>query len=189
MAYIQRATSSGAVAYDCWDFVTTGSDISTTSVMPGFLWQGDSTLKIQQCPSYGGSANWASDPYTGYNYNASFIGGTAVSIDGAIVPETLALSARTSDIKCSAGTTVFGDGEYGSGANKFMRSPLRGLLDKSFAARSAGSQGFRHAGSTNFATADGSVQSSSKPVEEVGKQKCAKGTGFLSADNSAYDLK
>ena len=189
MAYIQKATSAGAVAYDCWDFLEAPSDVTPMTALPGFLWQGDSLVKIQQCPSYNGSANWASDPYTGYNYNASFIGGTATSIDGAIIQVTLVQSVRASDIKCNSRTTVFGDGEYGSGANKFMRSPLRGLLDKSFTARSAGSQGFRHMGSTNFAVADGSVQSSSQPVEEVGQQTCAKGTGFLSGDNSAYDVK
>jgi prepilin-type N-terminal cleavage/methylation domain-containing protein len=190
MAYIQRATSSGGTpAYDCWDFLEPPPDVTPTTTLPGFLWQGDSVVKIQQCPSYRGSANWRSDPYTGYNYNASFIGGTATSIDGSIVPMTVVLSTRASDIKCNSRTTVFGDGEYISGANKFMRSPLRGLLDKSFTARSAGSQGFRHMGSTNFAVADGSVQSSCQPVEEVGRQICSKGTGFLSSDNSAYELK
>jgi prepilin-type N-terminal cleavage/methylation domain-containing protein/prepilin-type processing-associated H-X9-DG protein len=189
LAYIQRSSSDGTVSYDCWDFITVTSQAETPSVRPGLLWQGDVSPKIQQCPSYSGSANWQSNPYTGYNYNASYIGGSVCSVDGTLVAETLARSARVCDIKNSSQTAVFGDGEYGSGANKFMRSPLRGALDKSFSARSAGSQGFRHNGRTNFAVADGSVQTSSEPVKKVGNQACADGTGFLSADNSAYDLK
>jgi prepilin-type N-terminal cleavage/methylation domain-containing protein len=190
MAYVQRTTSAGTVVYDCWDFIEASSDVTPASTLPGFLWRGDAAPKIQQCPSYDGSANWGKDPYTGYNYNASFVGGTATSVDGVIMQMTLVESVRASDIKCTSRTSVFGgDGEYSQGANKFMRSPLRGQLDKSFTARSAGSQGFRHLGSTNFAVADGSVQSTDEPVTEVGKQKCAKGTGFLSSDNSAYDVR
>jgi prepilin-type N-terminal cleavage/methylation domain-containing protein/prepilin-type processing-associated H-X9-DG protein len=192
MAYVQRTTSNGTVGYDCWDFMDAPPDVTPESVLPGFLWQGNSATKIQQCPSYVGASNWAADPYTGYNYNSSFVGGTATTLDGVLVQMTVVQSVRASDIRHNSMTAVFGDGEYASGANKFMRSPLRspsrGLLDRSCTARSAGAQGFRHAGSTNYAVADGSVQSSSQPVEEVGKQKCAKGTGFLSADNSAYDV-
>jgi prepilin-type N-terminal cleavage/methylation domain-containing protein/prepilin-type processing-associated H-X9-DG protein len=189
MAYIQRGAADGSVSYDCWDFVSVAASADPPRVLPGLLWQGDGTPKIQQCPSYRGSSNWQTDPFTGYNYNASYIGGSACAVGSTIVPQTVVRSARASDIKCGARTAVFGDGEYISGANKFMRSPLRGALDKSFSARSSGSQGFRHMGATNFAAADGSVQDCGTPVAKVGTQVCSENTGFLSADNSAYDLK
>jgi prepilin-type N-terminal cleavage/methylation domain-containing protein/prepilin-type processing-associated H-X9-DG protein len=187
MAYVPQFSSTTTVTV-CWDFTTTQSG-SMTKVTPGSLWQGDSIVKIQQCPAYKGSANWLEDPFTGYNYNASFIGGSATMVNGSIIADTLIRSVRMTDIKSAAATAVFGDGEYTGGANKFMRSPLPGDLDSGFFARNAGTQGFRHLGSTNVAAADGSVRAVEGPVAVVGDQVCADGTGFLSADNSAYDLK
>jgi prepilin-type N-terminal cleavage/methylation domain-containing protein/prepilin-type processing-associated H-X9-DG protein len=187
MAYVPQFSSAATVTA-CWDFTTTQSG-SMTKVETGSLWQGDSILKIQQCPAYKGSANWLEDPFTGYNYNASFIGGSATMVNGSIVAETLVRSVRLTDIKSAAATAVFGDGEYAGGADKFMRSPLPGKLDSGFFARNAGTQGFRHSKSTNVALADGSAQTVTEPATEVSDQPCAKGTGFLSADNSAYDLK
>jgi prepilin-type N-terminal cleavage/methylation domain-containing protein/prepilin-type processing-associated H-X9-DG protein len=55
-----------------WDLMTIVSD--PTRVVPGVLWEGNGSGEIQQCPSYKGGANWLVDPFTGYNYNTSFIG-------------------------------------------------------------------------------------------------------------------
>jgi len=187
MAYVPQYSSVATIT-GCWDFTTTQS-MGATEVVPGFLWQGDSIAKIQQCPSYKGSANWLEDPFTGYNYNASFIGGSATVVNGCVVSETVIPSARVTDIKSAGTTAVFGDGEYADGANKFMRSPLPGKLDSGFFARNAGTQGFRHLKKTNVACADGSTQTIAEPAREVPGQPCAADTGFLSADNSAYDLK
>jgi len=102
--------------------------------------------------------------------------------------------ARPEDIRQHTGCTLFGDGEYIAGANKFMRSPFEGR-DGSFSGRSAGTQGYRHLNRTNAAFADGHAESWIKrftdtydfdehnvqPHEDVP-------TGFLSADNGLYDL-
>ncbi|HEV2330188.1 MAG TPA: prepilin-type N-terminal cleavage/methylation domain-containing protein, partial [Verrucomicrobiae bacterium] len=54
-----------------WDFTTYENN---SRVVPGVLWQGQMMPQIQQCPSFNGSAMWVNDPYTGYNYNTSYIG-------------------------------------------------------------------------------------------------------------------
>jgi prepilin-type N-terminal cleavage/methylation domain-containing protein/prepilin-type processing-associated H-X9-DG protein len=172
----------------CWDFTTTTVSGQKT-VEPGRLWQGSTTIKVQQCPAYMGPANWDVDPFSGYNYNASFIGGRSSHNEGSSSPGVLIRSARITDVKSSSTTAVFGDGEQEGGANKFMRSPLPGDLDPNFTERFAGAQGFRHNKATNVALADGSTQTVTEPAPQVINQPCAKGTGFLSADNSAYDLK
>jgi len=135
--------------------------------------------KIHQCPSFKGAANWAGDRYTGYNYNASYLGGTM----------PVSRSANLADIKNPSHTAVFGDGQYESGANKFMRSPFPGPLDVGGGLALAGTQGFRHRGATNVAFADSSV----RPLKERFTLSAARGTpakkcGFLSEDNSLYDL-
>src|SRR5215471_18515474 len=56
----------------CWDLTTVAAN--PTRVLPGLLWAGHGPKQIQQCPSFAGSANWLTDPYTGYNYNTSYIG-------------------------------------------------------------------------------------------------------------------
>ena len=58
----------------CWDLNTTYDDNGNATVKPGILWEGQGNAQIQQCPSYEGGANWADNPYTGYNYNTSYIG-------------------------------------------------------------------------------------------------------------------
>ena len=168
-----------------WDFTTIQDwSIGTTTVKPGLLWQGCKTaMEIQQCPSFEGGANWMEDPYTGYNYNTSYIGhGSAESI-----PEP----ARVSSVRRPALCAIFGDGQWQGGANKFMRAPFKNPGDESFSGRHAGTQGYRHLGKTKVAFCDGHAQSKLMRYTETyefDKEKIADGTGFLSPDNSLYDL-
>jgi prepilin-type N-terminal cleavage/methylation domain-containing protein/prepilin-type processing-associated H-X9-DG protein len=174
----------------CWDF-TTVYDSKDRRVEPGLLWQGEMIEKIQQCPSFKGAANWAKDPYTGDNYNTSYIGGRAAVKDGRAIPQTVVMSSKVSQIKRSGACAVFGDGQWAEGANKFMRSPLAGKLDADFFGRSAGTQGYRHLSKTNVAFCDGSARSMADCFTEAHaseRANIAEGTGFLSPDNSAYDL-
>ncbi|HVY70951.1 MAG TPA: prepilin-type N-terminal cleavage/methylation domain-containing protein [Verrucomicrobiae bacterium] len=163
-----------------WDLTTVRG--VTNAVIPGLLWQGGGIDKIQQCPAFKGSANWLVDPYTGYNYNTSFIGHGQ---DEAI-PEP----AKASAVRQPVATVIFGDGQYASGANKFMRAPWRNPGDATFNGRWSGTQGFRHLGRSNAAFCDGHVDSlRNRFVEnQDGAAKVAPGTGFLTTDNSIYDL-
>jgi len=169
-----------------WDFISS-KDWSASpprlSVRPGLLWDGEGIVDVHQCPSFEGGHNWLDDPATGYNYNTSYIGhGQGESI---IEP------ARTTEVKAPARCALFGDGEYASGANKFMRAPWSNPGDAGFTGRYAGTQGYRHLGKTNVAFCDGHAESWAQRYTQTyvsDRAKIAPGTGFLSPDNSLYDL-
>ena len=168
-----------------WDFTTVKDwNAGTNKVIPGLIWQHSGNLSgVHQCPSYSGGHNWLADPFTGYNYNTSYIGRGS--------GETVPYPARVSQVKDPAGTALLGDGGYASGANKFMRSPFPSPYDAAFNGRSAGTQAFRHNGKTNVAFCDGHAASSTdrhvntSPHEQ---KNLAEDCGFLSPDNSLYDL-
>lgn len=189
--YSDDATGSYPVAYYnetrdgvthavAWDITTTLG--SPASARPGLLWAGQGTHAVQQCPSYRGKGNWLIDPYTGYNYNTSYIGHGQ--------NESVPAPAKAADVRQPSGTAFFGDGEFVSGANKFMRAPWPNSGDQSFKGRYAGTQGFRHAANSNLAFGDGHAESlrTRFVANQDGAASVAPGTGFLSSDNSLYDL-
>ena len=161
-----------------WDF-----KLTPTGVEPGILWQGQTNLQIQQCPSYDGKSATRTDPFTGYNYNTSFIGhGELPNLS----------PAKLSQIRRPAETAMFGDGQYGGGTDKYMRAPVLESPvttgDSVLApTRIAGTQGYRHRGKTNVCYCDGHAASVSDCFTQSGSLTTWHGTGFLSADNSAYD--
>lgn len=158
---------------ESWDFCTVrvGREITKT---PGFLWGGDDVSVVLQCPTFTGSDNAGGDPYTGYNYNTSYIGN----------PDS---PAKLSQIRNPSNTALFGEGEYENGANKYMRSPLANPAsaeDSSFSGRHAGTQGMRHLGHTNICFVDGHVGI----VDTLYGSAVENGLGFFSEDNSMYDI-
>jgi prepilin-type processing-associated H-X9-DG protein len=139
-------------------------------------------MQIQQCPSFEGKANGLADPFTGYNYNVSYIGHGA--------GEAVARPAKATEVRNPARCALFGDGQWAGGANKFMRSPFAAPGDV-FPNRAAGTQGYRHRGMTNVAFCDGHAESRPERFTSTYRQETEKigpGTGFLSRDNSMYDL-
>jgi prepilin-type N-terminal cleavage/methylation domain-containing protein/prepilin-type processing-associated H-X9-DG protein len=178
------SSSNGQIAYGySWDF-TTVLDLTTgkKTIVPGLLWMGQTNPQIQQCPSFDGRSNTAMDPYTGYNYNTSFIGHGDLEVS----PGKLNPPARMNQVRKPAETALFGDGQWKNGANKFMRAPMPNPLDPHSVA-SAGTQGFRHRGMTNIAFCDGHAE----PLRDrftANHSTVAPATGFISADNSLYDL-
>ena len=169
-----------------WDF-TTIKDWTTTPatvrVVPGLLWRGETIEAVQQCPSYEGGANWLADPYTGYNYNTSYLGHGQ--------GESIAAPAMLAQVRTPGRTALFGDGRYRGGANKFMRAPWSNPGDAGFAGRFAGTQGYCHLGKTNVAFCDGHAEGWEKLCRETyatDQRNLAEDTGFLSPDNSLYDL-
>ncbi len=168
--------------YACWDFVTSKDG----TVLPGEMWSGYGISSVMQCPAYlGGNANWKNNPYTGYNYNCSYIGKVEGDSGKRKTP------ARLPQIQAPARTALFGDGQYGGGANKFMRAPKRDTDydGSSKSIRLAGTQGFRHRGKTNMAFCDGHVEALSQPYQYGGNEGfTAPDCGFVSADNELYSL-
>ncbi|MGA2800880.1 MAG: prepilin-type N-terminal cleavage/methylation domain-containing protein [Verrucomicrobiota bacterium] len=173
------ATENGVNISYAWDLTTIEG--SPYCVIPGLLWEGQGNAQIQQCPAFAGSANWLTDPYTGYNYNTSYIGhGQFESI-----PE----SAKDSAVIHPTKTVIFGDGQYSSGADKFMRAPFPNPGDADFWGRTSGTQGFRHQNRSNAAFCDGHAESLSACYTNNSEgASVAPGTGFLSPSNSMYDL-
>jgi prepilin-type processing-associated H-X9-DG protein len=98
--------------------------------------------------------------------------------------------AKASQVRRPAETALFGDAEYSGGANRYMRAPFFAPGEPAVA-RFAGTQGFRHRGRTNVAFCDGHVDSLKGRFTDTipsDQSKIAPRTGFLSRDNSAYDL-
>jgi prepilin-type processing-associated H-X9-DG protein/prepilin-type N-terminal cleavage/methylation domain-containing protein len=158
-----------------WDFTTS---TPPGHVGPGFIWQyslsGDA---VQQCPSYEGKSNSPGDPYTGYNYNTSGIGHG--------YNETTQAPLRIGQVSAPVTCALCGDGQYVSGADKYMRSPLP-MMGDTFYSRSAGTQGYRHQNRTNVVYCDGHAETVSFISTTGENGATAPGTGYLSADNSAY---
>lgn len=196
LAYYNRQ-EDGVLRFYSWDF-TTWKDWSggaaTTHVQAGLLWTGRTIGKIQQCPAFKGTSNTVADPYTGYNYNTSYLGliDTLSPVD----------SARISDVARPAETALFGDGQCPTGgANKYMRAPFSHPGDTLLpdSARFAGAQGYRHLRQTNVAFCDGHAAPWSEVHTETdlaGKNELDAHNaadrvqiGFLSKDNDIYDLK
>ncbi len=167
-----------------WDFTTqTNLMTNVQTVTAGILWMGNTNLEIQQCPTYDGKSGTPTDPYTGYNYNTSYIGhGSHETIPGPI---------KLSQVHRPQRCALFGDGQFSAGADKYMRAPAPNPGDAGFVGRYAGTQGFRHGGKTNVAFCDGHAETLSQRFTNISPASempmIAPQTGFLSADNSMYD--
>ncbi len=173
--------------YD-WDYIRiTNTATNEKRIEPGLLWWASATKKVQQCPSFDRqSQGYLDDPFTGYNYNTSYLGGEQQAATGFIAPP-----AKLSQVRKPTQTAVFGDGEYSGGANKFMRSPFRSPAELFDFGRYAGTQGFRHRSATNVAFADGHAETMRQRFTATyapDQSQLTPRTGFLSADNSLYDL-
>jgi prepilin-type processing-associated H-X9-DG protein/prepilin-type N-terminal cleavage/methylation domain-containing protein len=172
-------TENGVNISEAWDLTTIAG--SPNRVIPGLLWEGQGNPQVQQCPSFTGGANWLTDPYTGYNYNTSYLGHGQ--------GETIPAPAKNSAVLHPAKTVIFGDGQYAGGADKFMRAPFPNPGDANFWGRAFGTQGFRHNGRSNAAFCDGHAESLSACCTNNSENAAvAPGTGFLSPSNSLYDL-
>lgn len=167
-----------------WDL-----DVVDDEVVAGLLWWGQSDPKVQQCPSFEGKgwgAGAVSDPYTGYNYNTSYLGHGEW--------EVIRQPAKFTQVRQPSETALFGDAAGPSAmiANKLMRAPLSESPlvhgdDVGAATRVAGAQAYRHRGRTNVAFVDGHAASMSERFEHP-TQATPAAVGFLSADNRLYDL-
>jgi prepilin-type processing-associated H-X9-DG protein/prepilin-type N-terminal cleavage/methylation domain-containing protein len=183
IAQYTDSTPTATISYN-WDFTTTRDAMAgRVKVEPGLLWSGETSARVQQCPSFEGKSNTTQDPYTGYNYNTSFIGHGQ--------GETIEAPAKMSQVRNAARCALFGDGQWAGGANKFMRSPFPSPTDAPGIARFAGTQGFRHRRRTNVAFCDGHCESLLDRYTTTvtgDESQIAPDTGFLSDSNKLYSL-
>lgn len=206
--YAYLAENRGAYPIAYWDYDQNGTidaqwdfsyeiDPSGAKVqVPGVLFGRRGGTKIVLCPLYEPTkAN--GDDFTGYNYNSSYIGGRHVGGSNDSHP-----SVRAGKIRDPGHTALFGDAGYGIYTNRFMRAPFRWEGDQAEATTlAAGGQSFRHRGSTNVAYADGhaepiSIKSDDRfphtgvwASDPTLRLITGANNGFLSPDNSAYDLR
>jgi len=128
------------------------------------------TGKINRCPSFRGEP--FGRPYTGYAYNASYVGGDVYKSK----PPCL-----LSEILHSSRTALFADGGWGNPvcSEAYLRAPSDSLYV-------AGKVHFRHNGWANVAYADGHVRGTTKKcLYTTDEPEC----GALSEDDSAYSIK
>lgn len=186
------STSSERRIEYAWDYTRiTDSLAPQTVIRPGLLWQGTSVPQIQQCPSFKGGSTYDGDPYTGYNYNSSYVGTYRKVKSGVKVRP-----ARQDQIRRPGKCALFGDGEWSEGANKFMRSPWgseKGARDEDVMGntRAGGTQGYRHTRKTNVSFADGHGESRIQRYTETydyARSIIPNNCGFLSAANDMYSL-
>jgi prepilin-type processing-associated H-X9-DG protein/prepilin-type N-terminal cleavage/methylation domain-containing protein len=170
-----------------WDGRDWDLDVVAGIVEPGFLWWGRIDFAVQQCPGFDGRGWGNNDPFTGYNYNTSYLG------KGQGERPTHQ-PARLVALRSPSRTAVFADaaGVTPLVANKYMRAPpdaqsdpLGDRVDATM--RNAGTQAFRHRGRCNVAFADGHVEALSDRFDPTGLLPA--GVGYLSADRSMYDLR
>ena len=180
---------------ESWDLL---HDVASGLYRPGILWEGRGNVAVQQCPGYEPLAGDGQDPFTGYNYNISFIGHGAGEGQGG----TYLRPAKAAQIRRPAEVALFGDGHAQSplyaGPNKFMRAPIYELPvttgDRASPdSRAAGTQHYRHRRRTNVCYADGHAAAVPDRFTVVGTTfgpaaiPLGPDVGFLSADNRAYD--
>jgi len=174
----------GSIIYN-WDFTVTREAVpGPVIITPGLLWSARTSLRVLQCPAYDGKSPTPTDPYTGYNYNVSYIGHGQGELNAA--------PAKVTQVRRPSETVIFGDGQYSAGTNKFMRAPKPDPSNFGDAwgdaTRAAGTQGFRHKNrSTNVAFCDGHAET--RYDRFMAGLPVSPGTGFLADDNTPYDLR
>jgi prepilin-type N-terminal cleavage/methylation domain-containing protein/prepilin-type processing-associated H-X9-DG protein len=181
---IAQYPDAAHLALVAWDTITYAAD--PRNAKPGLIWQYAAGGQVQQCPSYKGGSNTSGDPYTGYNYNTTYIGRGRGEVSYRGMGEA---PARISEARYASRAALVGDGGWIAGANKFMRAPFDPIGEGTV---HAGGQAFRHLDQTNVVHVDGHAASTRKRFRKPGARPSNElilnwpANGFLSADDSAY---
>ncbi len=154
-------------------------DYATGTYSGGLLEPYTKNEQIAQCPSFKGGAETWGDPYTGYAYNVSYIGGD-------VAAATPLYPAAIGSIQAPAETASFADAAYweasipGLAATKYLRAPS----DPSYP-WTGPSVHFRHNGVANVTYCDGHAKGATRLHHRSANDPTL---GDLSDDDSAYDL-
>ena len=188
-AAIRYENVNGVFQRIAWDWVTT---FSNQLISPGPLWEfTENPGEVQQCPDCNAPATFGGDPFTGYNYNTTYIGAEAPfpqtgwdAVRRGVPPHAC---ARVS--QCA----MFGDGGWKGGANKFMRAP-ENSEELPLSVIYSGGQAFRHRASTNLVFIDGHVAAANTPCKgssatrtNLSQMMDFPHNGFLSENDRMYD--
>jgi len=184
----------GALVSRGWDYTQTG-----TAWFPGTLWEFIGDGRVLQSPDLPEPMAPGSDPFTGYNYNTTYLGAEG-SLPGPGVDGTMLegwanarRGAAPAQIRRPADCAFFGEGGWKGGTNRFMRAPMNSVEFNPGVIYSGG-QAFRRGRGTIVAALDGHVSIHDAPHEGPHAQAWLlqfvmdfPRNGFLSQDDSAYD--
>ena len=172
-------------AFVAWDTITHAE--ARGQAQPGLIWEYTTGNDVQQCPSYTGPSMTSGDPYTGYNYNTTYIGRGEHEGKYRGMGEA---PANVSAVRFACRAALVGDGGWTLGANKFMRAPLDAGVSEGTV--HAGAQAYRHLDRTNLLFVDGHSASISRRFRKPGAQPFNESllawpkNAFLSEDDTAY---
>lgn len=200
----------GIITTHSWDFKQQGSSWSR-----GAIWDFVGDGRVFQCPDLdapeafaidntsggGGAASAESvDPFTGYNYNTTYLGSEGslpgpgpdgVMLDGW---NNARLGARPGQVSRPETTAFFGEGGWKGGPNRYMRAPGN-TVEFNFGTVYAGGQAFRRRGFTHVVHLDGHTTIFKQPCEGMHAASQAWSlkavmdfprNGFLSNDDACY---
>ncbi len=194
-AILYELTPAG-LATRAWDFEQLPGGVVRASALWDYIGGGN---EVQQCPEFDGDSTFGADPFTGYNYNTSYVGAEGrfpeLGADGAWRDgwQVARRGLASGQFRRTTTTALFGDGGWRGGANKFMRAPsasVEGDLPTVF----GGGQAFRHGACSHVCYLDGHVAGACSCHE--GMHATAQlladvldfpANGFLSGDDAMYD--
>jgi prepilin-type N-terminal cleavage/methylation domain-containing protein len=153
-----------------WDFATKGK-----SYKLGLLGEYTKSGEVKSCPGFTGPTTWGR-PFTGYGYNASYIGGDSTPTRGVGVPPP--------PFPPNPGPPGAG-GVPRPGVRWAPGNYLRAPEGDYFGLFSGGMAAFRHNHCASVFYADGHVKAANRIYNA---DSAGSDYGSLSADDSAYDL-
>ncbi|MHC4696316.1 MAG: type II secretion system protein [Planctomycetota bacterium] len=172
-------------AFVAWDTITYVN--APQQAQAGLIWEYTKGNEVQQCPAYTGPSMTTGDPYTGYNYNTTYIGRGHGEGEYRTMGDAPAVVGH---VRFPSQAALIGDGGWASGANKFMRAPLDSGVAEATA--HAGAQAYRHGDRTGVVYIDGHAVSTGSRFRKPDANPYSEllldwpKNGFLSEDDSAY---
>ena len=193
-AIIYEMTPSG-MSTIAWDTETR----SDGSIRPGAIWKYTDLGEVLQCPDFEGPSTFGADPFTGYNYNTTYIGAEGrfpeMGEDGEWRSgwKNARFGLPPSQHRRPSECALFGDAGWKGGANKFMRAPSADV-EQDLGIVYSGGQAFRHRECAHVVFLDGHVRPCDRCCEGTHATPAllddvmgAPANGFLSDDDSSYD--
>jgi prepilin-type N-terminal cleavage/methylation domain-containing protein/prepilin-type processing-associated H-X9-DG protein len=172
--------TQGTSVQHSWDFtiiIQTGGTTYRQGLLDKYIKNG----KINACPSF--KPKGADRPFTGYAYNTNYVGGDPYYDEQWYPnPPYRSTPCAAAEIVAPTRTVLFAEGGYSSPVKS--QNYLRPPRDLQFGR--LGTVHFRHGGFANVVYADGHVRATARKYLVTTK---APEVGFLSDDDSAYDLK
>jgi len=167
-----------------WELQHNGSEY-----VPGYLWAGQASATVEQCPSFAGRPDGYSGSselvsYTGINYNTSYVG----SGYGEAARMTAQLSAVGSPAECALFGAAARVSGFGHDGQRFMRGPELPLQIPGFGPIAVGVQHYRHLDTTNVVFVDGHGASHRERYTGDAGHLLPDDAGYLSEDDRLYDL-